>query len=68
MNEPHFEMGDTPLKRTLVDNKSSYFGTIMDKVQEYVEDELYGKSRAIVRKSDDSVIETSSNRNISTMT
>ena len=50
MNEPHFEMGDTPLKRTLVgENKSSYFGTILDKVHEYVEDELYGKSRAIVR-------------------
>ena len=69
VDEPRFELGDEPLRRTLIeDNKSSYFGTILEKVHEYVEDELCGKSRAIVRMHGDSAIETKSNVNISTMT
>ena len=34
--------------------------SVLDKLQDYVESELYGKSRALVRQQADSMIDTSS--------
>ena len=35
-------------------------GSVLDKLQDYVEGELYGKSRAIVNRKKDSMIDNSS--------
>ena len=66
--EPRFEYhDDIGGKHNTTMNRSSNFGTILDKVHEYVEDELYGRSRAIIRTQADSVMETTSKMNNSTM-